>query len=194
METKERSKLVIPLKHFIKDNYALTLNQNEKWLMKIFDEQLAGNELEAASVKGKIKLHNISGNVSLEGRLDFDHHPLCARCGEKLSRHERINFNAHFTPVSEVATPRGDKSHAEDEELELSERDMNFCFYSKEEIELDPFINDEIAMVLPYNYYCHDQKACEQRLALQMSAARAGSGDPRFQVLKDFRLKNQNDA
>lgn len=191
MENKERLKLVIPLKHFIKDSYDLALGQNEKWLMDIFAEHLINDKLEAGSVKGKIHLHNITGNVSLTGHLDFDHHPICARCGETLKRHEHINFNAHFTPVTEVATPRGHKTRDEEEELELTERDMNFCFYSHEEIALDPFINDEIAMILPYNYYCSDQKACEKRLSEGLCTANATLGDPRWQLLKDFRFKNK---
>lgn len=194
METNQRSSLVIPLKHFIKDKYDLVLSQKEKWLMDIFDEYMAKNHLKPESIKGEIHLSNIAGNVSLDGQLDFDHNPACARCGETLNRHEHINFNAHFTPVSEVARSRSDKSRPEDEELELTERDMNFCFYSHEEIELDPFINDEIAMILPYNYYCAEQKPCKERLAEQLAAVNAIQGDPRWQALKAFGFKNKNNA
>ena len=192
MEQTTRHKLTVPLSHFVKDVYDVTLNQSEPWLLDIFRNFLSDTGLEDDSLKGQLHLINIGGNVTLDGHIGFKHHPICSRCGEPLTRHEKIVFNAHFTPLRQVTAPHDldteGKMDAADE-IELTAEDLSFCFYKNDEIEVDPLINDEIALAIPYNYYCEDQKSCETRLNTNLKLHTDGDTDPRWISLKSLKPK-----
>lgn len=177
----------INTRHIRKDGYDIPLNAGEAWLTAILHNLLDKEALELSSVTGNIHLENLTGTIQLSGRIEFDHRPLCARCGAELKRHENIVLNANLIPREAMT---GEDVPTKEEEIELTADDLDFAFYDNEEIEIDQILNDEIALALPYNVYCESTAACQIRHDEQMLEHTAGHVDPRWLALKDLKVKN----
>lgn len=177
----------INTKHIRKDGYDIPLHSGEAWLTEILRTLFDKDMLELDSVKGNVHLENLTEIVHLSGHIELIHHPLCARCGTELKRHEKITLNANFIPRDAMT---GEAVPTKEEEIELTADDLNFAFYDNEEIEIGQVVNDEIALALPYNVYCESKAPCQARHEEQMQAHTAGNTDPRWLALKDVKLKN----
>ena len=136
--------MIIPLRLFQKNEYHLKLNFEEPWLTTIFKTLFPENNFLKDSIRGEIFLKNTNENISMQGFLEFSYEPRCDHCGETLKRSLKVLLKTVLIPLTK-------------------DDDLDFCFYKDQEIEVDPIVNDEIALALPYNHYCEDQKACEQR-------------------------------
>lgn len=176
----------IHIRHITKNGYDIALNDKETWLTAIFSNLIPDHPVDLPSISGHIHLDNFEGNVSLTGQVEFTHRPLCARCGTELTRREKIPFKANLIPLKAIdgAPPQGD----EEEEIELTGDDLDFAFYDGEEVEVDPVINDEIALALPYNYYCANDARCAAAKAADTSS-RNEAVDPRWAALKNFKIR-----
>jgi uncharacterized metal-binding protein YceD (DUF177 family) len=173
----------IHIRHINKNGYDLALNDKESWLNVIFASLIPDHKVDLPSVGGHIHLDNFEGNVNLSGQIEFTHHPFCARCGAELTRREKIPLQANLIPFRAID---GEKPRGEEEEIELTGDDLDFAFYENEEVDIDPVINDEIALALPYNYYCKDAAQCESaHLAVVAQSDRI---DPRWAALKNFKV------
>lgn len=190
VQAKSKQGYRVTLTQFKNDRFDSQLTHGEKWLADIFAEQLANTNVELDSIKGELHLINSCGNVTVNGQLEFKHHPICARCGETLARHEKIDLSGHFAPVTSVKGSVSRDKISEEEEIELTEDDLNFCFYDNDEITLDPFINDAVALHIPYNYYCRDEEPCQKRHENNLKLAELDPSDPRWGVLKNFKFKD----
>lgn len=147
--------MIIPLRLFQKNEYHLKLNSEAAWLMTIFKNLFPENNFLKESIQGEIFLKNTNDNISLQGFIEFSYEPFCDHCGESLRCFLKIPLRAVLSPLA-----REDLS---EKEIELTSGDLDFCFYKNQEIEIDPIVNDEIALTLPYNHYCGDEKACQER-------------------------------
>lgn len=146
--------MIIPLRLFQKNEYHLKLNAEAPWLMTVFKNLFSENNFLKDSIQGEILLKNTNDNISLQGFIEFSYEPFCDHCGESLRCFVKIPLRAILSPF-----PKGDFS---EKETELT-HDIDFCFYQNQEIEVDPIINDEIALALPYNHYCENKEACKKR-------------------------------
>lgn len=174
----------ISLRQIGRNGFDVLLNDKEPWLVDVLKNIFQEAAISWTSIRGQVHLDNLEGNVNLSGRIEFDHSPLCARCGEELQRHEKVTLSANLIPFKGIA---GEKAPREEEEKELTADDLNFAFYEGEEIDIAPIVNDEIALALPYNYYCEETKACAARQ--KNLPAFNDSGDVRFAALKEFANK-----
>lgn len=181
--------LKIPVK-YIKEGkgYDIDLNARESWLKEILSNLFQEESLDLQSVQGQIHLDNFKGNITVSGKISFSHYPYCARCGEELNRYENINLKANILPIEAMD---GEKYTDEEQEKELTSYDLDFAFYEGEDILIDPIVNDEIALALPYNYYCPDEVACEKRVTSLQTRHSDDSIDPRWAALKTFKVKNK---
>lgn len=177
----------INTRHIRKDGYDIPLNSGEAWLTEILKNLFDKEVLKLDSIKGNVHLENLTDTIHLSGHIEFIYHPLCARCGAELKRHEKIALNANLIPRDAMT---GEEVPTKEEEIELTADDLDFAFYDNEEIEVDQIVNDEIALALPYNVYCESEASCQARHEEQMHAHTAGSVDPRWLALKDVKMKN----
>lgn len=168
--------------------YDLDLNSSETWLTNVLDAIITNHNYDKKSLKGHIHLDKVLDNVNLFGDIQFSHTPLCARCGEELAKNENITLQANFAPLTEER--KGKHNQSEEEELEITDDDIDFAFYEGDDIDIAPVVRDEITLGMPYNFYCEDEKACEKRLEALLNKKTDGKIDPRFAVLKDFKVKN----
>lgn len=174
--------------HQIKeDGLTLELSDKEEWVVEVLKNLFPDHPVDLKTIKGSIDLQNFSGVVACTGNISFTHHPLCARCGKDLDKTENVSFSTNFAPLTPDKQKALSEKHAH-EEVELTEEDVNFSFYTDEEIVLDPILNDEIALTLPYNYYCEGKQQCKPQLPNDPHITFNDNADIRLAKLKDLKI------
>ena len=173
----------------IKEDKGLTLELNEKepWVVEVLQNIFADEPFDLPSIKGSLHLTNVNRVIHCLGHVEFIHHPQCARCGKGLNVKESVPLNALFAPLTQ------ERAHAIDEkdkleETEVTDDDTEFNFYTHEEIQIDPVLNDQIALTLQYNYYCKTKLPCQPQLPDDPLISFNKKEDPRWAPLKDLKL------
>lgn len=165
----------------------ISISADESWVKEIFENIFTDHAVDDQSIHGKMNLTKYETDVSCNGHIEFTHHPLCARCGNDLTQNEKIDFTAHFTPLFTSSEDR--KKHEQDiEEIEVAKEDLDFCFYENDQIILNNILNDEIALHLPYNYYCEDRSSCDLTTQNNSNILPKSDVDPRWAKLKNLKL------
>lgn len=167
----------------------LPVDDKQEWLVKVFESLRDGSPLciDVPSLSGHIELNRYGEEVHCQFNIGFSYKTQCAHCGEDLNRKIDLKWDTHLSPWK--PDPK-QPALAEDEEIELTADDLNFSFYENEEVDLEPLLNDEISLSMPYNDYCEDTQACKQRLQAYLSAKTDPDVDPRWADLRNFKTKN----
>ncbi len=96
------------------------------------------------SPRAEVRAELAGITVFLSGRGYFKAEMLCSRCGEPFD----VNFDAD---LSMVLKPKGRSN----DEVE----DVNLGFYEGREIDLDPIVEEQLILALPYQILC--QESCK---------------------------------
>lgn len=175
----------IPASHILDKGLDISLSSKLEWLNTVLSQSIetALFDIDPESLKGNIHLDNYDGEIECRGELEFSYSCQCAHCGEPLTELNKTTWHVHLSPWK-LETPNG-----EDEEVELSENDLNFGFYRDGEIDLSPILNDEIALSFPYNSYCKDKTSCEDRFQKLIHHKSNDNTDPRWAALKNIKVR-----
>lgn len=165
----------------------LELNSQENWVIQILDEILGKDGYTPSSITGSIHITRIQDMVHCHGKMKFTQTPGCSRCGEDLEIPQSFSFQTHLAPLDEKQK-RKQKQYKEDEEIELVKEDLDFSYYENDTIPIGQTLNDEIAMNLPYNFYCQDQQACKERYDALLEKVQGGQVDPRWAALQNLKV------
>ena len=177
----------IPTHQIKEDGLTLELSDKEEWVVEILKNLFPDHPVDLKTVSGSIDLQNNNGVIACTGSISFTHHPPCARCGKDLDKTESVSFSTNFAPLTPDKQKALSEKHTH-EEVELTEEDLSFSFYSNEEITLDPILNDEIALTLPYNYYCEGKQPCKPQLPNDPHITFNDDSDPHWAPLKDLKI------
>ncbi len=106
-------------------------------------DQLAFDEyelrlIEPVSVEGRIRRK--AEEVELRGKLHTKVAVACGRCLKSVELPIDVEFAERFTPAV---------SWKDEEQHELSEKDLNLAAFDGEAIELDDLVREEIILALP---------------------------------------------
>jgi uncharacterized metal-binding protein YceD (DUF177 family) len=170
------------------------LDAHQDWVMAIFNNVLKDLKFDPTSIQGKMAVRKQDPNVVLSGSVDFMVSPQCARCGADLTSQHHVDFYALYAPLHE--NQHSKTKETEEEEIELTAQDLEFAFYENDEIDASALLNDEVALELPYNYYCDEKQAatCEinSRIHLKEWTSETESAtDPRWEALKSIKITKQ---
>lgn len=179
---------IFTLKEIPVTGLTLYLNAKETWLVEILTLTLKPYSVLLNSILGQIDLKKTNDIVDLHGQLNFDYHPQCAHCGRELDIHEAIKLRATLAPLppdflKEIKEDQGD--------TEIAIDDTDFCFYENDQIRIDTIVNDEIALALPYNYYCKDKITCKIARPIDSHITINEASSVRWNQLKDLKI-NKN--
>ena len=161
-----------------------TLSREENWL----EERLAGEARRTFRFAGpiQIRLHlSRSGKVILmRSRVEAQVECICARCLTSFSRTLASEFKTLLKPKPDFLPP---------EEVELSREDLETEFYEGEEIDVTPWVQDQILLTLPAKAICQEEcrglcPQCGQNLNRGTCQCSGKVIDPRFESLKNFRV------
>jgi uncharacterized protein len=107
----------------------------------------------------------------------------CARCLEEYDFVLEKDFSIVLAPKRELTA-----------EVELADEDLDLSFYEGEEIDLSPLVQEQIILALPTRPLCRDScrglcSQCGANLNVQTCACIPATGDPRFAVLRNLKVK-----
>ncbi len=168
--------------------HQLPLNAAEDWVKSVMKNIMGTIDWDASSLKGVMDLRKTNDIVNINTDVEFTVRPLCARCGQELTRHKKIYFHSVQAPLEK---PRHGKNKENQEDIELTDDDMNFGYYENEQVNVEQILNDEIALSLPYNYYCENKTTCQAVIPPNKNITFNDGTDPRWAALKNLK-KNTN--
>lgn len=168
----------------------IDLKMSDTWFKDVMTPYMQDPliQIQTDTIKGHFDLTQFKEEVDIKGQLSFAYDCACAHCGEPLKDQLKLHWDMHLSPWRGTSTDN--MSEADEDELELTVEDLNFAFYKNEEIDLVPILNDEIALGFPYNHYCQNKVDCEKRFQEKIQAVAPKIPDPRWDALKDFKIKN----
>ena len=166
------------------------LKMSDSWFQDVMAPYLADPliQIQKDTIKGFFDVKNYKEEVDIRGELAFNYDCACAHCGEPLKDKIKLDWDMHLSPWRGTTTDN--MSESEEDGLELTVEDLNFSFYKNDEIDLTPILNDEIALSFPYNHYCKNKTECDARFQEKIQAVAPKIADPRWDALKDFKVKN----
>ncbi|MBA4390820.1 MAG: hypothetical protein C0399_07765 [Syntrophus sp. (in: bacteria)] len=85
--------------------------------------------------------------VTLTGRVTLEASFTCGICLEEFSQSVDVDMDIRLTPKAEIPQVP---------ELELGDEDMDVYCYDGDEIDLDPFIYEEVLLNMPLRPICKD--------------------------------------
>jgi len=159
-------------------------SEAEEWL----DERLRAEEKRLFRIIGPIRVHlklsRAGSMIHVKSRLETRVELLCARCLESFS----VDLNSEF---GTVLKPRPNLPLVE--ERELNREDLESDFYEGEEINLTPFVQDQLLLTLPQKALCREDcrglcSRCGKNLNRDACQCPPALMDPRFQALKDLKV------
>lgn len=121
----------------------------------------------------------VDATVSSSARIE------CSRCLENYDSDMKSEFTIYY---------REEDSEYNDEEVELSERDLVSSSYSGNEIDLGPEIAEQLLMEIPVKPLCREDckglcPTCGADLNRGACDCGRGTYNPKFSALKDFKVK-----
>lgn len=141
----------------------------------------------------ELKIYVEGSTAVIEGRARASFVTLCSRCAEETTQELDL-------PVQLILKPAGTTAAAAKAmppsrgELEAADEDLNFGFYSNQEIDCDKATEDFLFLSLPYTVLCSESckglcPHCGSNLNNQACRCRSNAPrDDRFAALKNLKL------
>ena len=104
----------------------------------------------ASPIEYEITIQKVGDNVWLRGPVSAELSLTCARCLEEFTFPVSSNLDIELLPRQK--TPAG-------EEVELKTDEMNVYYFEGDEIDIDPYVFEEVMLDLPLKALCSD--ACK---------------------------------
>jgi len=101
-------------------------------------------------IEYELTVTKIGENLRVEGPVKGSLRLLCARCLEEFSFSVRTHLDVEVAPKSDQ--PKGS-------ELELKNEEMDLYYYEGDELEIDPYVYEEVMLAVPIKAPCSD--ACK---------------------------------
>jgi uncharacterized protein len=168
----------------------IELHPGLAWVRDILSGRLGEICDPKSGLTGEIGVLRTHVNVTLQGQVHFNIKPVCDRCGKRFEREMNLSFHRYLTPY--FGNP-DEKREAGEEEVELSEEDLNFSFYHQDEIDLSEILAEEVFLSLPMGFLCRpDCKGLCPRCGADLNWGACGcekiKEDSPFKVLKSLKL------
>ena len=133
----------------------------------------------------RLKLSRSGSTIVMKSRIAARVEWTCARCLDPFS----IDLGSEFTTTLKPKPP----NFVLPEEVELSREDLETDYYEGEEIEVTPFVKDQILLTLPQKAVCREEcrglcPRCGKNLNREVCLCKDDSVDPRLAPLKSFRV------
>ncbi|HVN96540.1 MAG TPA: DUF177 domain-containing protein [Syntrophorhabdaceae bacterium] len=101
----------------------------------------------ASPVTYELTVRKFDNLVTLEGPIVVEALFTCGRCLEEFSQSLTVNMDIRLSPRSEAS---------EASEFELKGEDMDVYYYDGDEIDIDPFVYDEVLLNMPVRPVCKE--------------------------------------
>jgi uncharacterized protein len=108
--------------------------------------EVENNEFHiAAPVQYTLTVKKFDNLLAVTGPVTFEALFTCGRCLEEFRQSIAMDMDIRLVPQTEI--PQAS-------EFELKDEDMNVYYYESDEIDLDPFIYEEVLLDMPFRPIC----------------------------------------
>ncbi len=160
---------------------AVSFSEKTEELNLIYSEDSVRDFRFPASIDATIEYYRSGRDIFFEGRFEGVIEGRCARCLEPYPFVIEKNFS--FVLIPEPSSPKS---------KELNRDELGLSFYSAQEIDLYPFLREQVLLALPTRPLCADDcrglcGGCGANLNHELCLCVSSPGDPRlalFQTLK----------
>ncbi len=137
-------------------------------------------------VSARFTLTHKEKDLRVEGRVETGIRYSCARCLGEFVRLLATDFELQYLPQPE--------GMAGDEEIELSDGDLNIGFYDGVRLDVDLMVLEQIELALPMKFICRDDckglcPKCGTDLNTRSCGCIRDEADSRLDVLREFRKR-----
>ncbi len=169
----------------------ISASEKDAWFADALAEAIGGGL--ASSVTGNFiaSLTMTEGNINVAGSGTIHLRSACDRCLVEFDSDLSINFNQVLAPLYEN---KRQKKLMEEEEVELSVKDLDFAYYEGDSLDLSDMVREQIAMAMPVKYLCREDckglcQRCGQNFNEGSCDCRRAEIDPRWEALKGIKVK-----
>lgn len=138
--------------------------------------------------RASLKIFKYKKKVIIDGTVQITVSLLCSRCLSEFPYPVKISFNEEYNPAEEAA---------EDEEKELSVKELDLSYYSNDEIDLKELIKEQILLSVPMKPLCAEEcrgicSTCGKDLNKGACQCKSEEVDPRLAPLQKLRETMKN--
>jgi len=130
------------------------LTQLEHDELRVEYEYAAGElELDDAEIalcvppRVRFRLQRLGLEIRIQGQIEAEVEVHCDRCLSAFRLAVTPDFDVFYAPLA-VLMP--------EEEVQLTERDLQFGFYQNELIDIDALVREQIRLALPFRLLCRE--------------------------------------
>ncbi len=187
MQGDPEQKLIINLSRIPDEGIEINHEMPRQWLDNI--PEFSGEEgphIEGSmSVSGRLSKEG--RNLRLKGAVKAELATVCARCGAEIRCPLEGRTDIIMQPGPPAELP---------EEVELSFQDMNRSFYQGEEVDLNPFFKEMVALEVPIQPLCRrDCKGlcprCGADRNYEQCTCDKVEPDPRLQKIQELKIEEK---
>ncbi len=148
----------------------------------------ADQNLEPDVAEVNIKILKIGKKVLIEGSVKIAVSLNCSRCLNDFPYPLDISFREEYNPA---------KESAEDDETELTDRELDLSFYRDDEIDIAGLIKEQVQLSVPMKPLCSSGcmgicPECGKDLNVGPCECKKDTVDPRLAPLEKFKEKLKN--
>ncbi len=172
----------IPLEHIIAAPKTVSFSEQIDKLNLIYTEECDRDFRFPPSIDVSLEYYRSGQEIFFQGTFGGTIEGRCARCLEGYFFPIEKSFNFVLTPEPLSAKNK-----------ELSRDEMGLSFYSAEDIDLYPFIREQVLLALPMRPLCEDGcrglcGGCGANLNRELCVCVSTPGDPRLALFQTLKL------
>lgn len=135
-----------------------------------------------------LKIFRIKKKVLIDGTIDMSVSLMCSRCLNDFTLPVHVVFNEEYNPFEEAG---------EDEEQELTGKELDLSFYSNDEIDLSELIKEQVILSVPMKPLCSEDcsgicSICGKDLNKGKCQCKTEAVDPRLAPLQKLKESMKN--
>ncbi|MBX7148150.1 DUF177 domain-containing protein [bacterium] len=142
--------MIVKVSSISQEGLHLDLNAQTPWMVDVLTQAFPVEKPDPQTLKGHMDLQRFDDQVHVTGHVDVTLNHACDRCLEPMSYSLATDITMDLTPASQVSNTIGD------EELELTEQDLEFSFYNNDEFDLSEIVRDQMVLSLPQAFICKE--------------------------------------
>ncbi|MBL7684955.1 MAG: DUF177 domain-containing protein [Deltaproteobacteria bacterium] len=142
--------MIIKVDHLSDEGLEKDFTEKDDWVPEKLHFVLQEKYLAQDPVKGHFSLQKTMENLLLRADIQLVIHAICDRCTNEYQYEMKMHCDRLLTPLSsiEMNVPK------EEQELELSQEDLDFSAFKGNEIDVGEIIAEQVLLDLPIHYYC----------------------------------------
>ncbi|MBI4851408.1 MAG: DUF177 domain-containing protein [Acidobacteria bacterium] len=139
----------------------------------------------ASSCNVSLTLRRRKTDIDLSGKIETEVNLLCDRCLTDIKIVIANKFNLICLPENNLN---------QTDELILERRELDFCFYQNDKLNLDDIVKEQIQLAIPMSNLCKENclglcSQCGQDLNQKKCDCSSKDIDPRWSALTDLKKK-----